>query len=82
MPTINGYDIVMIREECKKRPLVGVEFKATANKFEVIFKKDVQSVLDEIDKGILKISSVPRKQWNSERTGNFEIDRIASSEKA
>ena len=56
-----GYGIMMIREECKKHPLVNVEFKATANKFEVIFKKDVQSVLDEIDKNILKILSTPKR---------------------
>jgi len=56
-----GYGIVMIREECKKHPLVNVEFKATANKFEVIFKKDVQSMLDEIDKNILKILSTPKR---------------------
>lgn len=56
-----GYGIVMIREECEKHPLVSVEFKATANKFEVIFKKDVGSLLDEIDKNILKILSTPKR---------------------
>ena len=56
-----GYGIVMIREECKKHPLVTVEFKATANKFEVIFKKDVESILEEIDKNILKILTTPKK---------------------
>ena len=56
-----GYGIIMIREECKKHPLVTVEFKATPNKFEVIFKKDVQSILEEIDKSILKILSTPKR---------------------
>ncbi len=56
-----GYGIVMIREECKKHPLVSVEFKSTANKFEVIFKKDVESILEEIDKRILKILNTPKK---------------------
>jgi ATP-dependent DNA helicase RecG len=56
-----GCGIVMIREECKKHPLVTVEFKATANKFEVIFKKDVQSILEEIDRNILKILSTPKR---------------------
>jgi len=56
-----GYGIAMIREECRKHPLVSVEFRTAANKFEVIFKKDVQSVLDEIDRSILKILSTPKR---------------------
>lgn len=56
-----GYGIVMIREECEKHPVASVEFKATANKFEVIFGKEVGSLLDEVDKSILKILSTPKK---------------------
>ncbi len=56
-----GYGIILIREECKKHPFVNVEFKATANKFEVIFKKDVENMLDETDKNILKILSTPKR---------------------
>jgi ATP-dependent DNA helicase RecG len=51
----------MIREECKKHPLVNVEFKTTASKFEVIFRKEVERLLDETDRSILKALSVPRK---------------------
>jgi len=56
-----GYGITMIREECKKHPLVNVEFKTTASKFEVIFRKEVERLLDETDRSILKVLSVPRK---------------------
>lgn len=56
-----GYGIVMIREECEKHPLVRVEFKATANKFEVVFRKEVGDILDEMDRSILRILSTPKK---------------------
>ena len=56
-----GYGILMMREECKKHPFVNVEFKTTANKFEVIFRKDVKSLLDEIDRDILRILSSPKR---------------------
>lgn len=56
-----GYGIVMIREECKKHPIADVEFKVAADKFEVIFKKDVEHLLDELDRNILKILIMPKK---------------------
>ncbi|WP_203218963.1 ATP-binding protein [Geoglobus acetivorans] len=56
-----GYGIVMIREECEKHPMVRVEFKATASKFEVVFRKEAGDILDELDRSILRILSTPKR---------------------
>ncbi|RLF89453.1 transcriptional regulator [Thermococci archaeon] len=56
-----GYGLKLIREECKKHSLVEVEFKSSANKFEVIFRKKGQELLDDIDKRILEFLAIPRR---------------------
>ncbi|ASJ03359.1 transcriptional regulator [Thermococcus profundus] len=56
-----GYGLRMIREECKKHGLVGVEFKTRANRFEVIFHKWAGRLLDELDRKILSALETPRR---------------------
>lgn len=56
-----GYGLRMIREECRKHGLVDVEFKSSANRFEVIFKRKVEELLDDTDRKILEYLINPRR---------------------
>ncbi|WP_367270969.1 ATP-binding protein [Thermococcus sp.] len=56
-----GYGVRMIRSECKKHGLVDVEFRSSANRFEVVFKKASAKMLDEIDRKIIEFLSIPRR---------------------
>jgi len=56
-----GYGLRLIREECRKHGLVEVEFRSTANRFEVIFKKKTGEFLDDTDRKILEFLSIPRR---------------------
>ena len=56
-----GYGIRMIREECRRHGLVSVEFKSSPNKFEVVFKKRTEELLDDVDRKILELLVIPRR---------------------
>ncbi len=56
-----GYGLRLIREECRKHGLVEVEFRSSANRFEVVFRKKTEEMLDEIDRKILEFLIVPRR---------------------
>jgi HTH domain. len=51
----------MIEEEVSSHPFCSVEFKASPSSFTVIFRKDITSLLDEMDNQILKLVQVPTK---------------------
>jgi ATP-dependent DNA helicase RecG len=56
-----GFGIKMIEEEVSSHPFCSVEFKASPSSFTVIFRKDITSLLDEMDNQILKLVQVPTK---------------------
>ena len=56
-----GYGIRMIREECKRHGLVSVDFKSPPNRFEVVFKKRTEELLDNVDRKILQLLVIPRR---------------------
>jgi len=56
-----GYGIRMIREECKRHGLVSVDFKSSPNRFEVVFKKRTEELLDNVDRKILQLLVIPRR---------------------
>ena len=56
-----GYGLRLIREECRKHGLVEVEFRSSANRFEVVFKKKTDELLDDTDRKILEFLTVPRR---------------------
>ena len=68
-----GFGIKMIEEEVKNHPLCSVEFRATPGSFSVIFKKDLSSVVDDIDNTILKLLTVPLK--SSDLASRLEISK-------
>ncbi|WP_297091929.1 RNA-binding domain-containing protein [Thermococcus sp.] len=56
-----GYGLRMIKSECERHGLVEVEFRSSANRFEVVFKKTSAKMLDEIDRKIIEFLSIPRR---------------------
>jgi len=56
-----GYGLRMIKSECERHGLVEVEFRSSANRFEVVFKKASAKMLDEIDRKIIEFLSIPRR---------------------
>lgn len=56
-----GYGLKLIREECERHGLVEVEFKSSPNRFEVVFRKRVEDLLDEVDRKILEFLTIPRR---------------------
>jgi len=65
-----GYGLRMIKSECEKHGLVEVEFRSSANRFEVVFKKASEKMLDEIDRKIIEFLSIPRRSSEiAEHTG-------------
>jgi len=56
-----GFGIKMIEEETKAHQFCTVEFKISPATFTVLFRKDISTTLDEMDKKILKLVHVPAK---------------------
>lgn len=56
-----GFGIKMIEEEVSKHKFCSVEFKVSPASFTVIFRKEISSLLDEMDNQILKMVQVPTK---------------------
>jgi len=71
-----GYGIRLIRREVEEHPFCSVSFSTAPNRFNVIFRRDMGSLIDETDRMILDEVREPRK--SSEIAGEIGVSRTTA----
>lgn len=56
-----GFGIKMIEDEVENHPMCSVEFRPSSASFTVIFRKDISSAIDDTDKKILEMLTIPMR---------------------
>ena len=71
-----GYGIRLIRREVEEHPFCSVSFSTAPNRFNVTFRRDMGSLIDETDRMILDGIREPRK--SSEIAGEIGVSRTTA----